>query len=221
MSGFKRASVIASLFVLVSVVPSSARAAAALASGAKTSARPTSLNPVIHQMQITFDPGAANLNVQSFQMDVAYDSSKVFLVSNSTKFIDPFTQVSGGVNDPAAGLIKGVAGQAPRPLTVPGDVDLFSMIFQMQPGVPDTTPVNFSFGDISNNPANFVLGIDPNPNITTNDFAYHSPGTGSTQIETISIAVAIIVPEPNVGIVALISLGALMLRRRQSPVAVN
>lgn len=220
MSCFKRASVIASLFVLVSLVPSSAHAAAALASGAKTSARPTSLNPVVHQMQITFDPGAANLNVQSFQMDVLYDASKVFLVPNSTKFIAPFSQVSGGTNDAAAGVIVGVAGQAPRPLTIPGDVDLFSMIFQMKPGVPDTTPVDFSFGDITNNPANFVLGIDPNPNNTANDFAYHHPGTGSTEIETISISVAI-APEPNAGILALAGLGALILRRRNSPAAVS
>ena len=218
MSGLKHAFCVASMFILVALVPSNAKAAAALASGATTSARPTSLNPVIHQMQITFDPGAANLNVQSFQLDVAYDSKKVFLVSNSTKFIAPFSQVSAGFDNPAAAVITGVAGQAPRPLTVPGDVDLFSMIFQMQPGVPDTTLVDFSFGDITNNPANFVLGIDPNPNNTANDFAYKTNGTASTQIETVSISVAI-VPEPSVGALAILGLAALVLRRRSSFVA--
>ncbi len=215
MSGLKRAFCVALLFVLVALVPSNAKAAAALASGAKTSAQATSTNPAIHQMQITYDPGAANLNVQSFQLDVAYDSSKVFLVPNTTKFIVPFSQVSLGTDDVAAGIIKGVAGQAPRALTVPGDVDLFSMIFQLKPGVPDTTPVDFSFGDLTNDSANFVLGIDPNPQVTINDFAYHGSGTASTQIETTSISVAI-VPEPSVGSLAILGLAALVLRRRHS-----
>jgi hypothetical protein len=161
--------------------------AAQLAAGAKTSARPTSTNPQIRQMQITFDPdvlggedgGIPSFNVTSFQLSVKFDAPFVDVLP-AVQFVGPYTQTPGGtigevgadgvpppagpatgaVIDPAAGLISFIAGQAPVGNTQPGDVDIFLVNFQLKLGVPLDQVLTFTiFADPTK--GDFIDGTDP------------------------------------------------------------
>src|SRR5256885_3287745 len=82
-------------------VPLFGYGAAQLAAGAKTSARPTSTNPQLRQMQITFDPdvlvgggdavGIPSYNVTSFQLSVKFDQQFVSVLP-AVQFVGPYTQ---------------------------------------------------------------------------------------------------------------------------------
>ena len=212
MFKFQRAGAFAFVFFVIAAMASQARAAAALASGAKTSAAPTSTNPQIRQMQITFDPGT-DLNVQGYKLDIGYDTSKVFLVGGSISFIDPFVNNANTGSDNGTGLITGITSSTNRASTVPGDVNLFTATFGWLDTTALDTPASFQFGDLTNNGTNFITGVDPNPAITTNDFNYQFSGTGPTQIQTTSFSAAI-TPEPSMGMAALMGLVVAIFCRR-------
>ena len=155
----------------------STRAAAQLASGAKTSAQPTSTNPQIRQMQITFDPDIVPLSqnahpnvggpyaVSSYDLSVQYDPN---LVSESAvDFVAPYTMTTDFQNDPAGGFLNGVAGSAPFDEvagTAGKDVNIFIVTFTLNPGVDFNTPMSFTIFGRPN--VDFITGVDPSDNST-------------------------------------------------------
>jgi hypothetical protein len=115
-------------------------AAAQLAAGAKTSAQPTSTNPQQRQLQITFDPAVVpadstpstpDYNVTSFKLSVSYDAMK--LKFKGVEFIDPYEGTLVDLHVP--GEIT-LAGEAPFDETQPGDVNLFSINFELRSTAP-------------------------------------------------------------------------------------
>ena len=184
-----------SVFALIAslAAPLFSYGAAQLAAGAKTSAQPTSTNPQIRQMQITFDPdllvGDGNgdavtipsYNVTSFQLSVKFDQQFVSVLP-AVQFVGPYTQTppvipgvgelgtdgvpppagpaTGAVIDQTNGLISFIAGQAPVANTQPGDVDIFLVNFQLNPGVSLDQLLTFTiFANAAN--GDFIQGTDP------------------------------------------------------------
>jgi hypothetical protein len=181
--------------------------AAQLAAGATTSAAPTSTNPTLRQMQITFDPEVTvggdddeiripSFNVTSFQLSVKYDQQFMTVIP-PVEFVGPYTQTPGGpltelggegvpppagpatgaIIDQANGLISFIAGGAPVGNTQPGDVDIFLVNFQLKDGVSLDQILTFT---IFANPVNgdFIEGTDPvSGDIAHSDAAHVIPTT--------------------------------------------
>jgi hypothetical protein len=183
----------APLLALVSLMLChSSYGAAQLASGAKTSAQPTSTNPQIRSCQITFDPGVPLYSLTSFKLSVQYDAQ--FLTVNDIQFIDPFVQTNavGTISnfdvaptitiDSVAGLISGIAGHT-SDVSRPGeDVNIFLVDFTLKSDVPLDTVLTFTiFADGPK--GDFVAGTDPltgdvlvtGAAPTTIQFAYNDP----------------------------------------------
>jgi hypothetical protein len=186
---FPSVSFICAVIAAAAALPLRSFAAAQLAAGAKTSAQPTSTNPQQRQLQITFDPETegGSFNVTSFQLSVQFDPTKVQVSSQSDiqlvgPYTDPgmITETSEGVNAPPpsggssssvidnqGGFVNFIGGHAPVGNTMPGDVDIFSIIFTLTGGTSFDDPLFFKiFGNPGNN--DFVGGTDPNnPSNTT------------------------------------------------------
>jgi hypothetical protein len=138
-------------------LPSLSYGAAQLKAGAKTSAQPTSTNPQLRQIQITFDPDVVpdeatpdggSFNVTGFQLSVQFSPGVVSVMSSSDiKLAAPYSNsistdsVGAG---PAAtttgpfngsGLVSAIGGQAPVGATSPGDVNIFSITFTLNSDV--------------------------------------------------------------------------------------
>jgi hypothetical protein len=168
-----------------------AYAAAQLRAGAKTSAAPTSTNPQLRQIQLTFDPDVvpaattpldSPYAVTAFRLSVKYDPQYVSV--QDVLFVPPFVETGGAtggaattgtpgqnfVNDPAAGLVSFIQGSA-SPQNVPAgqDVNIFAMDFVLNRTTNFDTPLTFT---IFANPAtgDFIQGTNPsqpNDQITT------------------------------------------------------
>jgi len=171
-------------------------AAAQLAAGAKTSAAPTSTNPQIRQMQISFDPDVAplepqvhpnvgNYAVTSFQLSVSYDPNLVTV--KQLNFLAPYQLTAGTQpqNDAAAGIISTINGNAPIAAvagTAGQHVDIFTIDFTLNNGVSFSTPLPFTiFGAVNND---FITGTDPSDNSTLTSKNLQQ---GDTNIEPTSI----------------------------------
>jgi hypothetical protein len=138
-------------------LPSLSYGAAQLKAGAKTSAQPTSTNPQLRQIQITFDPdvvpdevvttGGGSFNVTGFQLSVQFSAGIVSVLSpnniqlqapysnsitSSVAGANPAATTSGGPTvDNSTGLVSAVGGHAFVGTTSPGDVNIFSIIFTL------------------------------------------------------------------------------------------
>lgn len=217
--------------------PARAHAAAALAKGL-TSAAVTSTDPALRQIQINFDPACsdpstpASLNVQAFDLSVTYDMAKLDVTKIA--FDAPFIPTSFGKKDDhessdgsehengkkkGGGLsLQDVSGFALPQLTKPGDVDLFSVIFTLKPGVSINDVLTFTFGA---GPKGFIVGVDPNNHFKATVFT--ADQVVSTTIQA-SVAQGQITPLPPVmamsgaGLTGLFGLTWLN-RRRQTAAA--
>lgn len=162
--------------VFAMLLAQSSRGAAQLASGAKTSAAPTSTNPQIRQMQISFDPDVAPLDVAahpdvgnyavtSFQLSVQYDPSAVAV--KQVNFLAPYQLTAGTQpqNNAAAGIVSTINGQAPLAAvaaTAGQHVDIFTIDFTLNNGISFNTPLSFTiFGAVN---SDFITGTDPSDN---------------------------------------------------------
>ena len=196
--------------------PQISQAAAQLHAGAKTSAAITATSPAARQIQMTFDPdivgnatsGNYPLYVQSFQLGLSWDSTYLSYVPGSLTYIDPFYNPSEST--PSATTIatlSGIQGAASSDSLVPGDVNLFSAWFQLQPGVPLDQIVSVTFGAQSQD--DYITGA--NPSDPSNSDLYETLyGPGAIQSATASGSVqAGAVPLPAGGWAGLASLAAL------------
>lgn len=154
-------------------LPVSVYAAAQLAAGATTSARVTATNPQLRQIQMTFDPAIAPLstgpfyNVTGFSLSLTWDSNVLTYVPGSLQYCAPFSPVTyQPVSSP--GQLKNIAGEADPSMTSPGDVDLFSAWYQLQPNVPANSLVSVTVQALDN--TDFIEGgnsFDPgNPQLS-------------------------------------------------------
>lgn len=141
----------------VAALPSLSHGAAQLRAGATTSAQPTSTNPQLRQIQITFDPDVipdevsttGSFNVTGFQLSVQFDPGVVSVMSsNDIRLAAPYSDSSSTASvgaGPAAtttggpfnssGLVSAIGGQAPVGATSPGDVNIFSITFTLNSDV--------------------------------------------------------------------------------------
>lgn len=158
-------------------------AAAQLRAGARTSAQPTSTNPQLRQIQLTFDPDVvpdANATtpldspyaVTGFRLSVKYDPQSVSV--QDVLFVPPFVETVGSeaaattgtpgqnyVNDPAAGLVTFIQGAADVKNVPAGqDVNIFAMDFVLSRTTSFDTPLTFT---IFANPTtgDFIEGTNP------------------------------------------------------------
>jgi hypothetical protein len=147
-----------------------------------TSGAITATNPTQHQMQLIFDPGALSLNVQAFQLGVQYDSSVLDIVPGSFMNVNPFqldTQ-KGPIITP--NLIDHISGSALRTATVPGDVNLFTITFQLKSDAKIDTPLRFKFGGFD--ATDFIRGVDTtDPNNPNNDVTFFTKDIVPTNIQ--------------------------------------
>lgn len=182
------------------VMPICSYGAAQLRAGAKTSAQPTSTNPQLRQIQITFDPdvipeegGAtdnATYNVTSFQLSVKFDPGKVQVLSqNDVQLFGPFVPtfagpaftatptlgVPGSNIDNTSGLISFISGNTTLRQSSPGDVNIFTVTFNL---LGTTTLDDLLTFTIFGNPApqgnsgspDFITGTDPLTGSTLTSF---------------------------------------------------
>lgn len=193
-----------------------ARAAAQLAAGAKTSARPTATNPQLRQMQITFDPDVElpvahpdvpNYSVTSFQLSVSYDPDLVSF--NNLFFAPPFQQTPGSIfsNDPITGIVSNISGTASAASVPPGqDVDIFAINFTLNPLTTFDDPLTFTIF-ASPIKSDFIAGTDPTTNQTIQtDAAGVEP---TTIIVSFNQATAITAPLPKSAYAGFATLAAL------------
>lgn len=167
------------------VLTQRALAAAQLKAGATTSAQPTSANPQLRQIQMTFDPDVSPApsitpcdtpySLTSFQLSISYDLSLVTL--EDIQFVDPYTQNPQGepqvahpslspasyyLNNTDTGIVNYISGQASANQVPAGqDVNIFTADFVLNQGVSFNTPLTFTiFGDP--NAGDFMTGTNPN-----------------------------------------------------------
>jgi hypothetical protein len=182
---FRKVTAAVVLVSLAALSPVLAYGAAQLAAGAKTSAQPTSTNPSIRQMQLTFDPdvelpGAVTggpYNVTDFQLSIQFDPTKVHVAGPSdVQFVGPYTETplseSGpSLVDPLSASPANTPASNVQIDNVNGFVHFisgFAPVGQTQGGDVNIFLINFMLnGSTSlNDPLTFTIFGDP----TRNDF---------------------------------------------------
>lgn len=238
----------------VAVSPICSFGAAQLRAGAKTSAQPTSTNPQLRQIQLTFDPdvtpgaGAvdnATYNVTSFQLSVKFDPTKVQVLSqNDVQLFGPFVPDSGPgatVAIPAigvptsninnnSGLINFISGRAPLSQSSPGDVNIFTVTFNLLGTTTLDDLLTFTiFGDFApqdnSGTLDFITGTDPLTGKTLTSFGRDiAPTTITSSFNGFAAQIAAAgggaVPLPSglsAGIVLLAAIVVVRVKRISTP----
>jgi hypothetical protein len=219
--------IVLALFAFLAVAPNS-YAAAQLKAGAKTSAQPTSTNPSLRQIQITFDPSISpgivvdnGYDVDAFQLSVSYPAN--LMTVSDVELVNPFinggnaagpgaspatTPETGYVNDPVGGTISDISGVTPTNTAAgPGDVNIFYVDFTLDPGVSFDQELDFSlYANAAN--GDYISGYDPS--------TLSSTSTGADGIQSASVATTFNeAPEPACLAFASLVLISLCRRHRE------
>jgi hypothetical protein len=181
--------------------PTQSFALAALAAGAKTSAKITATNPIQRTIQVNADPFA----VTSFGLSMLYPKDKLtiveiiglngYFVSDSSS-LDLGVRVFGNYEGPI------VTGLNPTPPLE--EVDVYGIIFRLNADLPLDTILNFHVS----HPGDFINAIDPatgetrsysgifdevtNPNGLRPSFDIGSVANGSIIPEPTSLALLVL-----------------------------